>query len=164
MTRLAHAGPLINIIRAAGLTLHPIRASPGMVRERKDSGPSDAGHTDRQSRTVDISAEVKDALKKFRFSNNKGTAAISGEWPLVGTSHCVPLRWYPSSRVLTCGVKIVKAELAMKVDEQFKDQTIEEIAEGTCGRLDLRYRRPEILMLTVIRAARELASLCPHLA
>jgi hypothetical protein len=27
-------------------------------------------------------------------------------------------------------VKIVKAELAMKVDEDFKDQTIEEIAEG----------------------------------
>lgn len=27
-------------------------------------------------------------------------------------------------------VKIVKAELAMKVDEDFKDQTIDEIAEG----------------------------------
>ncbi|KAI9633125.1 uncharacterized protein MKK02DRAFT_39101 [Dioszegia hungarica] len=56
-----------------------------------------------QSRTVDIPADVKDALKKFRFANNKGTAAIS--------------------------VKIVKAELAMKVDEDFKDQTIDEIAE-----------------------------------
>ncbi|WVF66336.1 hypothetical protein IAT40_001076 [Kwoniella sp. CBS 6097] len=55
------------------------------------------------SRTVDIPVEVLDKLKKFRFANAKSTTAIS--------------------------VKIVKADLAMKVDEEFEDQSIEEIAE-----------------------------------
>ncbi|WOO79684.1 Actin-depolymerizing factor gmf1 [Vanrija pseudolonga] len=55
------------------------------------------------SRTVDIPATVKDALKEFRFSKSKGNAAIS--------------------------VKIVKATLSMAVDEEFEDQSIEEIAE-----------------------------------
>ncbi|KAL1409665.1 hypothetical protein Q8F55_003661 [Vanrija albida] len=55
------------------------------------------------SRTVDIPATVKDALKEFRFTKSKGNAAIS--------------------------VKIVKATLTMAVDEEFEDQTIEEIAE-----------------------------------
>ncbi|RSH89432.1 hypothetical protein EHS25_001981 [Saitozyma podzolica] len=55
------------------------------------------------SRAVDIPLDVKDALKKFRFANNKGTAGIS--------------------------VKIVKASLSMAVDEEFQDMTIDEMAE-----------------------------------
>ncbi|WVR03264.1 hypothetical protein IAU60_000255 [Kwoniella sp. DSM 27419] len=55
------------------------------------------------SRTVDIPSDVLDALKKFRFKNSKNTTAIS--------------------------VKIVKASLTMKVDEEIEDQSIEEIAE-----------------------------------
>ncbi|OCF59771.1 hypothetical protein L486_02444 [Kwoniella mangroviensis CBS 10435] len=55
------------------------------------------------TRTVDIPQDVIAALKKFRFTNRKGTAAIS--------------------------VKIVKASLSMAVEEEFEDQSIEEIAE-----------------------------------
>nr|XP_019048601.1 hypothetical protein I302_02373 [Kwoniella bestiolae CBS 10118]OCF27531.1 hypothetical protein I302_02373 [Kwoniella bestiolae CBS 10118] len=55
------------------------------------------------TRTVDIPQDVIAALKKFRFTNRKSTAAIS--------------------------VKIVKASLSMAVDEEFEDQSIEEIAE-----------------------------------
>ncbi|KAL7420335.1 hypothetical protein Q5752_005305 [Cryptotrichosporon argae] len=55
------------------------------------------------TRTVDIPADVKDALKKFRFNNRKGNAAIS--------------------------VKIVKASLTMAVDEELTDLPVEEIAE-----------------------------------
>ena len=36
-----------------------------------------------QSRTVDIPQEVKDALKKFRFSRHKGTSAISSASLLI---------------------------------------------------------------------------------
>ena len=35
---------------------------------------------------------------------------------------------------LNRAVKIVKAQLSMKVDEEFKDQSIEEIAEGELSR------------------------------
>ncbi|WWC85693.1 uncharacterized protein L201_000559 [Kwoniella dendrophila CBS 6074] len=55
------------------------------------------------TRTVDIPQDVIAALKKFRFTNRKSTAAIS--------------------------VKIVKANLSMAVDEEFDDLSIEEIAE-----------------------------------
>ncbi|WVQ85205.1 hypothetical protein IAT38_007370 [Cryptococcus sp. DSM 104549] len=55
------------------------------------------------TRTVDIPADVLDALKKFRFKNTKGNAAIS--------------------------VRIVKNSLTMKVDEEFEGQSVEEIAE-----------------------------------
>ncbi|RSH88114.1 uncharacterized protein EHS24_000641 [Apiotrichum porosum] len=55
------------------------------------------------ARTVDIPADVKDALKAFRFNNRKGNAAIS--------------------------IKIVKSTLVMAVDEEFADLSIEEIAE-----------------------------------
>ncbi|WRT63543.1 uncharacterized protein IL334_000448 [Kwoniella shivajii] len=55
------------------------------------------------TRTVDIPQDVLAALKKFRFTNRKTTAAIS--------------------------VKIIKSNLSMAVDEEFEDQSIEEIAE-----------------------------------
>lgn len=52
-------------------------------------------------------------------------------------------------------VKIVKADLTMKVDEDFKDQTIEEIAEGELEVRDSGLSR---------RIAGELAKICAHLA
>ncbi|KAK4686993.1 hypothetical protein P7C73_g3125, partial [Tremellales sp. Uapishka_1] len=53
--------------------------------------------------TVDIPLTVKEELKKFRFNNRNGNAALS--------------------------VKIVRASLSMAVDEELKDISIEEIAE-----------------------------------
>ncbi|ODO09087.1 hypothetical protein I350_02686 [Cryptococcus amylolentus CBS 6273] len=55
------------------------------------------------ARTVDIPQSVLEDLKNFRFKNAKGTTAIS--------------------------IKIVKSSLTMAVDEEFEDQSIEEIAE-----------------------------------
>ncbi|KAK8844605.1 hypothetical protein IAR55_006452 [Kwoniella newhampshirensis] len=55
------------------------------------------------TRTVDIPGNVLDALKKFRFNNRKGNAAIS--------------------------VKIIKNSLTMAVDEELTDLSVEEIAE-----------------------------------
>ncbi|WWD22844.1 hypothetical protein CI109_107338 [Kwoniella shandongensis] len=55
------------------------------------------------TRTVDIPSDVTDALKKFRFNNRKGNAAIS--------------------------VKIIKNSLTMAVDEELTDLSVEEIAE-----------------------------------
>ncbi|WVO13534.1 hypothetical protein L204_101155 [Cryptococcus depauperatus] len=68
------------------------------------------------SYTVDIPSSVLDALKSFRFENSKRTTAIS--------------------------VKIVKASLTMAVDEEFKDQSIEEIAE------ELPESAPRYVLLT----------------
>ncbi|KAK1921309.1 hypothetical protein DB88DRAFT_500310 [Papiliotrema laurentii] len=55
------------------------------------------------TRTVDIPADVRDALRKFRFANKTETAAIS--------------------------IKIVKKDLVMAVDEELTDLSVEEIAE-----------------------------------
>ncbi|ORY27360.1 hypothetical protein BCR39DRAFT_560089 [Naematelia encephala] len=55
------------------------------------------------TRTVDIPADVKDELKKFRFAHRKGSSALS--------------------------VKIVKSSLTMAVDEELKDMSVEEIAD-----------------------------------
>jgi len=55
------------------------------------------------SHTVDIPKEVKDALRKFRFRRNEGTAALV--------------------------IKINKAKLIMEVAEELDDLSIEEIAE-----------------------------------
>lgn len=60
----------------------------------------------------------------------------------------------PLERNLTA-VRIVKADLAMKVDEEFEDQDIEEIAEGG--------PRAWAQMINS-RTARELAPLCPPLS
>lgn len=71
------------------------------------------------TRTVDIPADVKEALKQFRFQKSKGNAAISGG--LGCRSQLTPVR-------------IVKNDLVMKVDEEFEDQDVEEIAEGELQR------------------------------
>lgn len=63
--------------------------------------------------TVDIPQVVKDSLRKFRFSQrNSGSAAIV--------------------------IKINKAKLAMEVEEQYDNISIEELAEGTFTHNTLR--------------------------
>lgn len=69
------------------------------------------------SRTVEIPADVKEALRKFRFNQKAGHAAISGDFGRFLNAY-IP-------------VKIVKASLQMAVDEEFTDMSIEEIAEGS---------------------------------
>jgi hypothetical protein len=67
---------------------------------------------------VDIPADVKDALKKFRFKKSTSNSAISGMFPHLR----LRLSWWV--------VKIVKAKLVMQIDESLDDMSIEEIAEG----------------------------------
>lgn len=58
-----------------------------------------------QSHTVDIPQELKDSIRKFRFTRHKGNAALV--------------------------VKINKQRLIMEEVETFDDITPEELAEGT---------------------------------
>lgn len=90
------------------------------------ASPSVVGTSNDQSRTVEITADVKDALKKFRFTHQRGNAAISSG----SSTSDVTL---PSScNANTSAVKIVKSSLTMAVDEEFVDVSVEEIAEGEC--------------------------------